>query len=120
MKRFISTACLFSLLVFGQTPAPDNTGKNKRDRGNRTMTADDQPNNPADRELLRKIRRAVTSEKNMSTKARNVKIMVTGGMVTLRGPVSSAEEKQRIEALAKQLAGDANVTNNLEVTGEKH
>lgn len=36
-------------------------------------------------------------------------------MVTLRGPVKSAEEKTKIEAFAKATAGEAKVDNQLEV-----
>ena len=35
--------------------------------------------------------------------------------VTLRGPVNSAEEKMKIEKLAKTAAGEAKVDNQLEV-----
>jgi osmotically-inducible protein OsmY len=36
-------------------------------------------------------------------------------MVTLRGPVKSAEEKAAVEAKAKQVAGVKSVTSQLEV-----
>ena len=56
----------------------------------------------------------------MSTSARNVKIVVKGGQVWLRGPVTTETEKEQIGAAAKQLAGDANVNNLLEVSkGDK-
>jgi len=51
--------------------------------------------------------------------AKNVKIITAGGQVTLRGPVNSAEEKMKIEALAKTAAGDAKVDNQLEVKAAK-
>jgi osmotically-inducible protein OsmY len=108
---------MFGLMLGAQ--APDNTEKNKRDRGGQTITPEDQSNNPADRDMLRKIRQAIMADKSLSTYGHNVKIMVEGGKVTLRGPVNSAEEKQKVEMLAKQAAGVTSVQNNLEVTAPK-
>jgi osmotically-inducible protein OsmY len=51
----------------------------------------------------------------MSTDAHNVKIITQDGKVTLRGPVKTDEEKQRIEDIAKELAGVDNVDSELEV-----
>jgi hyperosmotically inducible protein len=48
-------------------------------------------------------------------------ILASGGQVTLRGPVNSAEEKMKIEKLAKSTGGAAKVDNQLEVkTAEKN
>jgi hyperosmotically inducible periplasmic protein len=44
-----------------------------------------------------------------------VKVITQGGMVTLKGPVRSEEEKQAIEAKAKEVAGPDKVTDELEV-----
>ena len=54
-------------------------------------------------------------DKSLSTYAHNIKIITTDGMVTLKGPVRSEEEKSAIEVKARQIAGDSNVTNNLTV-----
>jgi hyperosmotically inducible periplasmic protein len=51
----------------------------------------------------------------MSTDAKNVKIIIIDGHVTLRGPVSSAEEKSVIGEIATRIAGAGNVDNQLEV-----
>jgi hypothetical protein len=45
-----------------------------------------------------------------------VEVNVTNGVVTLAGPVSSAEDKQKIEAAARSVEGVVSVTNNLQVT----
>ena len=39
-------------------------------------------------------------------------------MVTLKGPVRSAEEKQAIDGKAKEAAGANNVTNELQVVAK--
>ena len=97
------------------TAGADNTGMNVRDRGDTTQTPQKQTNRPADRELLAAVRRAVVRDKTLSTSAHNVKIVATGGVVTLRGPVNNQEEKGKIEKLALQVAGVASVENQLDV-----
>lgn len=99
---------------FAQTQAaPDNSGNNKVQ--NRSQTADQQKEKPSDRELTAKIRRAVVADKSLSTYGHNVKIIVTRGAVTLKGPVHSEEEKQSIAAKAGEIAGEDKVTNQLTV-----
>jgi hyperosmotically inducible periplasmic protein len=107
--------CGVLLLLPAMAQDPDNTKKNERDRQGTTATADKQSQNPADRELARQIRRAITSDKAMSTYAKNVKIVVNNGEVTLRGPVRTEEEKNKIEEVARKNAGTAKVINELEV-----
>jgi hyperosmotically inducible periplasmic protein len=97
--------------------APDNTGRNVRDRSGKTLTPGDQSENKVDRELTRHIRRAVVKDKALSTTAKNIKIITTNGVVTLRGPVKSEGEKEAIMAKAQQIAGDKQVNNQLEVKG---
>ena len=82
---------------------PDNTGANK----DNSPTADQQKMNVGDREMTQKIRKAVVADKSLSTYAHNVKIITQNGMVTLKGPVRSEEEKKTIEAKAIEVAGDA-------------
>ena len=94
---------------------PDNTGKNVRDRDDKTLTPGDQSSDKADVELTRRIREAVVGDNSLSTNAHNVKIITINGMVTLRGPVASAEEKAKIAATAQKLAGKKQVENHLEV-----
>ena len=84
---------------------PDNTKTNQRDRSKNEPTADQQKENDSDRELTRKIRRSVVSDKSLSTDAHNIKIISQDGVVTLRGPVRSEEEKRAIESKAAEAAG---------------
>jgi hyperosmotically inducible periplasmic protein len=93
----------------------DNTARNQRDRDASTQTSGDQAENPADREISANIRKAVVADDSLSTNAHNVKIITSNGMVTLRGPVKSAQEKAAVEAKAKQVAGVTRVDNQLEV-----
>jgi hyperosmotically inducible protein len=102
-----------------QQPAPDNTKTNQGGASKNAKTADQQKMNPADRETTKKVRSALMDDKSLSTYAHNIKIITTDGMVTLKGPVRSEEEKSAIEAKARQIAGDSNVTNNLTVAPPK-
>jgi hyperosmotically inducible protein len=98
-----------------QTP-PDNTKKNK-DRG--SPTADQQKMNPADRAITQKIRKAIHEDQSLSTYAHNIKIITQDGKVTLRGPVRSEDEKNNLQAKAVAVAGQENVTNQLEIAPSK-
>jgi hyperosmotically inducible protein len=97
--------------------APDNTGRNVRDRGGATLTPGDQAENTADRTLTQQIRQAVVADDSLSTTAKNIKIITVNGVVTLRGPVKSPQEKGTIEAKAQRIAGADKVDNQLEVMG---
>ena len=98
-----------------QTVAPDNSGRNVRDRDNQTKTPGDQSENEADRTITQNIRQAITADDSLSTNAKNVKIITNDGTVTLRGPVKSEKEKTDIEAKAKQVAGVKRVDNQIEI-----
>jgi hyperosmotically inducible periplasmic protein len=95
--------------------APDNTGRNERDRNDATKTPGDQSESEADRTISQNIRKAVTADDSLSTNGKNVKIITVDGVVTLRGPVKSEAEKTSIASKAKQIAGVKNVENQLEI-----
>jgi hyperosmotically inducible protein len=94
-----------------QTP-PDNTKQNKDQT---SPTADQQKMNPADRAITQKIRKAIHRDQSLSTWAHNIKIITQDGKVTLRGPVRSEDEKNNLQAKAVAVAGEENVTNQLEI-----
>ena len=105
--------CAVSVISYGQAPQTkepkaDNTKVNKRDRDAGQDTADQQKMNASDRDLTRKIRQSVIANKSLSTYAHNVKIISQDGVVTLKGPVSSDDEKKSILAMALAAVGDAN------------
>jgi len=78
-------------------------------------TSTSQSENKADLEISAAIRKSVVDDKALSVNAHNVKIMTDNGVVTLRGPVKSDDEKKTIETKAKQVAGVTKVNNLLEV-----
>ena len=75
---------------------PDNTDVNVGDRRGEILTPGDQSESKADRTLTQRIRQAVMADKSLSTTAKNVKIITINGVVTLRGPVKSPQEKGSI------------------------
>jgi len=95
--------------------APDNTKVNERDRNAGAVTPVDQGNNQTDLKITQQIRQAVMADDSLSFTAKNVKIIAVNGKVTLRGPVSSDQERAAIEAAAKKVAGPTNVENQIEV-----
>lgn len=98
----------------GSAEKADNTGRNRSH--DRRLEAEDQSNTDADVELVASIRRALTDDDQLSTNARNIKVIVSGRRVTLRGPVASEAERQRVEALVRRAAAGREVVNQLEVS----
>lgn len=120
MKRFFILSSAILILagtpLFAETgPAPDNSKINKRDQGDAAKTPEHQSNDKADVELTRQIRKEITQDKSLSILAHNVKIITEGGKVTLRGPVNSQDEKEKVGQKAQQVAGSGKVQNELDV-----
>jgi hyperosmotically inducible periplasmic protein len=122
-------ASLFYVLGLLAAPKPcqavpqqdqtDNTKMNKGDASKSATTADQQKMNPTDRAITKKIRAAIMGDKSLSTYAHNVKIITQDGKVTLKGPVRSQDEKDSVGAKATAIAGDSNVTNEIEIAPPK-
>lgn len=70
--------------------------------------------NAAEKDLLitRDIRRALLAEDSLSFEAKNIKILITNGRVTLRGVVDE-REREAIERIAAEIAGHARIDNQL-------
>ncbi len=122
MKHWQLVPVLATMLLaggaFAQTP-PDNTKMNKGDGSTGAVTADKQKMDAGDRKLTQNIRKSVMADKSLSTYAHNVKIIAQNGMVTLKGPVRSEEEKKTIVAKAVEVAGGADkVTDQLSVKAD--
>jgi hyperosmotically inducible periplasmic protein len=123
IRAFVFTGALAvsAGVAFAQTPQtpPDNTKVNTRDRAKGAVTADQQKENAGDRELAQKIRKSLMADKSLSTYAHNVKVVAQGGLVTLKGPVRSEDEKRNIEAKAVEVAGSGHVTNQISIAPVK-
>ena len=98
-----------------QTPAPDNTKVNARDRPRSAVTADQQKENAADRDLTQKIRQALVIDKSLSTYAHNVKVIAQGGQVTLKGPVRIRRRKADRRSQGGRHCWRGPVTNEMSI-----
>jgi hyperosmotically inducible protein len=114
---FLSALSLSALAADDQKTKPDNTATNERDRSGETKTSGDQSNNSADLKITQAIRQAIMKDSALSATAKNIKIITTNGQVTLRGPVKTAQEKAKVDQLARSAAGGAQINDQLDVKG---
>jgi len=125
MKRTVLALACLSALSLGALAAenekakPDNTATNERDRSGEAKTSGDQSNSSADLKITQAIRRALMKDPELSTTAKNIKVITANGQVTLRGPVKTAQEKAKIDQIAKSAAGGAQIDDQLDVKGSK-
>jgi hyperosmotically inducible protein len=123
MKRTLLTlACLSAVSLAAiaaddEKTKPDNTATNERDRSGESKTSGDQSNSSADLKITQAVRQALMKDDELSTTAKNIKIITDNGQVTLRGPVKNAREKAKIGQLAKSAAGGAKIDDQLDVKG---
>ena len=122
IRTLVALACLsaFSLAAFAadnDKAKPDNTSTNERDRSGETKTSGDQSNSSADLKITQAVRQALMKDGELSTTAKNIKVITANGQVTLRGPVKTAQEKARVTQIAKSAAGGAQVDDQLDVKG---
>lgn len=93
----------------GQTSSnPDNSERNKAHK----TTADQQSESASDRTITKNIRKALIADKSLSMYGHNVKIITRNGSVTLKGPVNTEDEKQKIASKAAEVVGDPGKVNN--------
>jgi osmotically-inducible protein OsmY len=97
----------------------DNTRTNKADRSNTGQTPQGQSGTEADRKLAAAVRKAIVGDKSLSSYAHNVKVVTHDGVVTLRGPVRSEDEKSKVAQLAQKVSGVSKVDNQLLVKSGK-
>ncbi|HEY6880793.1 MAG TPA: BON domain-containing protein [Polyangiales bacterium] len=98
---------------YGTTP--DNTRVNERDRESSALTPLDQSSEERDVALTTQIRKAMVGDDSLSFTAKNTKIITRNGLVTLRGTVVNAREKETIEKTALSIAGAGRVVDELEI-----
>jgi hyperosmotically inducible periplasmic protein len=102
-----------------QIPAPaNNTANNVRDRNAKTLTPMNQGNSKRDLRITAEIRKRVMADEKLSTTAQNAKIITRGAVVTLRGPVATAEEKAKLQDAARKVRGVKRVDNKLEIVSK--
>jgi hyperosmotically inducible periplasmic protein len=124
VARDVALFATLAVFSFSSAPSParqqdqDNSQANRPGKTATAARADQQGQSAKDRELARKIRRAVVTDKSLSTYAHNVKIIAQNGTVTLKGPVRSEDERKAITKKATQIAGADNVKDEMSVKSE--
>ena len=66
-----------------------------------------------DTEIRAKVYKAIADDKALADYAQTLKVIVSSGLVTLKGSVRSEADKKAIGQKADAIAGAANVMNNL-------
>jgi len=107
-------------LAADQKVDANNTATNQRDRSGETKTSGDQSNTSADLQITQAIRRGLMKDDNLSSDAKNIKVITANGQVTLRGPVNNAREKTKVEQIVKSAAGDAQIVDQLDVKNQNN
>jgi hyperosmotically inducible periplasmic protein len=115
----LSAFTLAALAADDEKTKPDNTATNERDRSAETKTSGDQSNRPADLKITQAIRQALMKDRELSTIAKNIKVITANGQVTLRGPVKTAQEKAKVDQIARSAAGGAQIDDQLDVKESK-
>ena len=105
----------FALSSLAQQTDPDNSAKNQRDRSGETATSGDQANSSGDLKITQAIRQALVKDGELSTNAKNIKVITANGQVTLRGPVNNAQEKAKVDQIARSAGGGAKIVDELDV-----
>lgn len=116
MKYFLMLMAAVSFAACDRVDHPrngydkDSTGVNGRDQVNPTNPLDTE----ADRVLTERIRAAIVEDKNLSTDAKDIKIITVNGVITLRGSVLNEAEKANIVNKLRSIIGAQRVDNQLE------
>ncbi len=109
MKRtslVLACLCAVSLAAIAadDNPKADNTAMNERDRSGQTQTSGDQSNSSADLKITQAIRQALMKDERAFNDCEEHQNHYGQWPVTLRGPVKNAQEKSKIDQLARSAA----------------
>jgi hyperosmotically inducible protein len=124
MKNFATFAAMVSLIAlnnaaFADGPKADNSAQNKGATEKNAVTAEKQKSPKDQVNVLAEIRKSIVNDSELSMNAKNVKILYSRGIVTLRGPVDSDAEKAAIEADVKKCDAVGSIKNLLTVAPKK-
>lgn len=94
----------------------DSTARNTASRNSSNRQSTDQSTINTDATISAEVRRSVRNDMSLSNNAHNCDISTDKwGVVTLRGPVLSQNEKDSVERKARSTAGVSSVVNELQV-----
>lgn len=98
---------------------PDNSKVNQRDRDTQAVTPTEQGNSKEDLQCTADIRKEINKHRELSSYARNVKVITRDGTVNLRGPVRDEHERDMIGKIAQDTACGKQTMNDLEVAPKR-
>jgi len=93
----------------------ERSGSVTRADDSRRLPALTQGSNQADQDIQARIRTALQNDPRLSVNSHNITIITQNGLVTLRGPVNTGDEKKFIGEIAQGIAPGGQVDNELEV-----
>jgi len=119
MKNILYVA-LAGLLLIGfveeQAATTTVTVQARQDWDDRSDGRDQrEPAFRTDENAIQLIRTSLSADKSLPTNGKSVKLIVSDRILTLRGLVTSEQEKVSIGVMARQYAGARDIDNQLEV-----
>jgi hyperosmotically inducible periplasmic protein len=106
--RRVSNMLVGSVVIAGLLAGPMSAMADDTAR----TTAEDQTNKPSDMDVTTKIRQELM-KRDLSTQAKNITVVTTNGLVTLKGVVANAIEKNMVGEVARGVS--PNVKNEVTV-----
>jgi Predicted periplasmic or secreted lipoprotein len=103
-----------TLVGCGNTPKPMTGAINLSDSV-QTETDERETEEEDDEKLNHSIKSALSDKDNLSPKAKQIRIIIANGTVTLRGLVKDNQEKSQIEDVVHDVDGVEKVDNQLDV-----
>jgi len=108
----------YRIVPFNNSDAPaggERSGSVTRTDDSHQLPALTQGGGQINEDLQTRIRAALQDDSRLSVNARNVQIITQNGLVTLRGPVNTSDEKKFVGEIAQRIAPGGQVDNELQV-----
>lgn len=106
----VALLLLLSYLGFQNSKAPENVITPTPVTQTQVATT-----SPSDLRLTDSINRALGADPTIAPDMSRIQISTSGGVVTIKGSVSTAQEKDAVSLIAKSISGVTQVNNQLEV-----
>lgn len=114
MDRHVFLA-LASMILAGGCDKKSGSAAGDIGATERGPSALQQGNSRADLDTTQAIRKGLMADDTLSFDAKNVQVVTTGGVVTLRGPVKNQAERAAVEDIARRNAAGNRVDTQLTI-----
>ena len=112
-RTFMRSVVIGGLLTVSAGAASAQTPSSRPPAQPTTPAAAPQASATPDDVMAAQIRKAIKDDKAIAAYGDSIKVIVSAGTVSLKGPVRTDAEKKAIGAKADAIAGQPNVMNNL-------